>query len=227
MPALMSLALLSSFPSLAAAGPEVPASEWAHEAKYNRFIKDWLTRLQKLEEMLRTPDAKTANKVERLSSHLYREMIARVVEGEGAAELFGRVLFCEAVAEARLGDLDAAAWRWQEVQSLQSDAEASLTNRSPDVADRLKGWLVDRDRWGKAPWIGQPGSSATDGQTAAASGSEAFVPPKIAKKILPDYSKDLIYLRRGGDVVVEFVVGKTGSRVGHYSRRAVAWPPSM
>ncbi len=208
--AAVCLLSLLSCPALSFGRLAVPEAVWANAAKKNPLIKDWLRRLQGIEETLRSSDVKTAKKMRNRASKLYLEMIDRVIEGEGACELFGRVLFYRAVAEARLGELDAAAWHWQEAQSLLADEKTTLADEYPDVAVLLKSWLLPETAWETLSSLITLESYGKIGEIEIGPGAPRPTPPEVIKKVPARYPEAVRRVRKEGVTHVQCKINESG-----------------
>lgn len=209
---LAALVVLASAPG--SGGDRAPRDISAAESE--RRAAELRSRIVRIEERLRSTDAKTSKWARRAADSVYEDMLSTVAAGASAARFFATVQLFRAVAEARLGDLDAAAWHWQEAHGLAPELRDIAPRSFPDLAAFFRAHLLGHARLGltfqpdpPAPTLQTPASTEPAGDADSDPGA-GVTPPELLRSIRPVFPRAGWATGRSGKTAVQVVIDTAG-----------------
>jgi TonB family protein len=182
----------------------VAGTAWGKPAKDKqpKALSDWNTRLQTLQTHLIAGEHRQALD---LALPLQREMMDQIQSGPGAASALAVTALSRALAEAGLGDMEAAAWDWYTALTLDPTIiEVDLTPFGAAGA-ALKAFgpppVEEADKRDRIPKDGKPCDPKNE---------ECVNRPELVKQQAPGYPGALRAACLEGTVVVSSIIDTEG-----------------
>lgn len=143
-----------------------------------------------------------------ISEKVIREMIERLGPGEAATQAFGIVVSHKALALAGLGREEDALWYWHTVVTLYP---AFLKS--------------DLTPFGKAgEFLARHREPRTAKKTTLQSSAEDVQPPRVRKRIQPEFPTGARTFGQDGPLTVEVIITKEGTVTAPYVVKALPAP---
>ena len=154
------------------------------------MVRAWADRISKTAILLEAKDYSSAL---RLANRSVSEMVDHLGPGDGSAKWFGVVLTHKALALAGLGDHEEALWYWYTVLGIYPKLAETDLSSFGEAGAFLKAHLTPPE---PAKLIGDP--------------TKAVVPPKLVKRVHPEFPQGAADFFASGALVVEVVIGTDG-----------------
>jgi TonB family protein len=180
-----------------------PGTAWSQAEKPEAVAADWNSRLQSTRTHLITGEHQKALD---LATPLLHEMMNSIQSGPGVARSLALTVLSRALAEAGLGDMDAAYWDWHTARALDpSIGEMDLTPFGAAGAALKAVGPIQRNTEVEEAMKDEKSS----GKSKRAS-KDRVQPPKVLTSHAPRYPKALREICAKGVVLVESIIDEEG-----------------
>ena len=160
-------------------------------------VERWTQNLNKADTALKSSEWKKAYKT---ANAVLEEMCARIEGGEGVAELLGTATFLRALAEAGLGNEDAANWDFISAQVLVPELSRQNLTRYGAAGEVLEPWRISADD-SEGETEAEPPEDIADREVTA---------PKKIRAPLPKYPYGKYSSCLDGPIKVGFIINEQG-----------------
>lgn len=135
----------------------------------------------------------------KVAERVIRDMRERLGPGQGATEILGIAITHKALALAGKGDREQALWWWHAVLSMYPPFAKSDLSAFGEPGAFL---TANREL--------RPAPEVSSEAKASESGKERITPPRVLKKVTPDFPYGALWFGVEGKLIVEIVIGTDG-----------------
>jgi TonB family protein len=186
-----------------AQGPEHRTGQpWEVTYQLGEWQRDYEKIVADLKE--NTPTSNSRAKKHALTR--YHDVLDHAMRGQDFYPVAGRFLTAMAIAEVRLGELDASAWHWQMAQNISAEFRNQQFDDFPDAAPFFKETLLPARRYVEdlARFFDGAWGAVLEGCRFRIS------PPLVKTKVEPRYPLGLSHHHIGGFTRVTVVIDTKG-----------------
>jgi TonB family protein len=198
--------LLTLFPTAGGRGAAAqtrPMSGTLTPGEAAKRLEQWEKEYEGILSDLKAGDHRSEKRARTHAATLFQDVVDHALGGEALAQTAGQTLTLLGIAEARLGDGDAAAWHWQMAQNVFPALRGFDFADFPDVAPFMKESLLPET----PPKVKKP--EPTGGRVKPEA-NDPVDPPRLKRRIRPSYPAGLAGHLVGGETVVHAFIDPQG-----------------
>lgn len=198
--------LLTLFPTAGGRGAAAqtrPMSGTLTPGEAAKRLEQWEKEYEGILSDLKAGGHRSEKRARKHAATLFQDVVDHTLSGETLAQTAGQTLTLLGIAEARLGDRDAAAWHWQMAQNVFPALRGFDFADFPDVAPFMKESLLPE----MPPKLKEPEPT---GERVKPEANDVVDPPRIKKKVRPSYPAGLAGHLVGGETVVHAFIDPQG-----------------